>query len=294
MTVLVPGFEDARALARGRVGLVPTMGFFHEGHLSLMRRAREACDVVVVSHFVNPLQFDRPEDLAAYPRDLHRDIALAESVGVDVVVAPGVADMYPVDPVTRVTVAGVSDRMEGALRPGHFAGVATVVAKLFAGLRPDRAYFGRKDAQQLAVVARMTLDLSFPVEVVGCPLVREADGLALSSRNVRIPAELREPALGLGRGLMAAADLAESGEREGAALERAATEGASGLRLDYAELVDAAEVTRLDRLDRRAFLAVAASVGPVRLIDNVWLEPAAGGFVSDRGVRLDHPSVLYR
>jgi pantoate--beta-alanine ligase len=294
MTTLVSTFAEARAHSRGRVGLVPTMGFFHEGHLSLMERARGECDMVMVSHFVNPLQFDRPDDLAAYPRDLHRDVALAESVGVDLVVAPGVAEMYPVEPVTRVTVAGVSDRMEGALRPGHFAGVATVVAKLFAGLRPDRAYFGRKDAQQLAVVRRMTLDLGFPVEVVGCPLVREADGLALSSRNVRIPPELRERALGLVGGLMAAADLAETGEREGSALEAAAREEASELELDYVELVDAAEVTRLARLDRPAFLAVAAQVGPIRLIDNVWLEPANDGVTADRGARLDHQSVLYR
>ena len=284
---------EARALARGRVGLVPTMGFFHEGHLSLMERSAAECDQTVVSLYVNPLQFDDPVDLAAYPVDRRRDLALAEQAGVDVMVIPGSAEMFPEAPLTRVSVAGVGERLEGVHRPGHMDGAAMAVTKLFAGLLPDRAYFGRKDAQQLALITRLVRDLGFPVEVVGCPLVREADGLALSSRNVLLGA-LREEALSLSRGLMEAARLFEEGERRAAAAEEAVRAALPpGALLDYAEACDAASMERAARLQGGVVLAAAARFGPVRLIDNIWVTDAGAGAAVDRGVRLDGPSVLY-
>ncbi len=288
-------FAAARAARRGRTGLVPTMGYFHEGHLSLMAGAREAVDTVVVSLYVNPLQFGPADDLTRYPRDLDRDAALAADAGVDVLFAPSHGDMYADLPYTRVTVEALTQTLEGRFRPGHFEGVATVVAKLFAGLQPDLAFFGRKDAQQLAVVRRLAADLSFPVEVVGLPTVREPDGLALSSRNTYLGRRERAAAVALSAGLLAAADSVESGERDAAVLEdavRAAVEREPMLLLDYVELADAAETTRLLRLDREAFLAAAARIGDTRLIDNVWLTPAGDGFRADRGVRLDHPTIL--
>lgn len=294
MTRLCSGFAEARSLSVGTVGLVPTMGFFHEGHLSLMERARTECDTVVVSVFVNPLQFDRADDLAAYPRDLGRDLALAREVPVDIVVAPPYEEVYPVEALTRVGVDRLTDHLEGPRRPGHFEGVTTVVAKLFAGLTPHRAYFGRKDAQQLSVVTRMAQELRFPVEVVGCPVVREADGLALSSRNVRLSPEDRQIAAALSNALFAAADVADSGETETAVLERRAREAVGAIDVEYLELVDAAEVQPLDRLSPPAFLAIAARVGQVRLIDSLWFDASEAGPVSDRGVRLDEPSILYR
>ena len=284
---------EARALARGRVGLVPTMGFFHEGHLSLMERSAAECDQTVVSLYVNPLQFDDPADLAAYPVDRRRDLALAEQAGADVMVIPGPAEMFPEAPLTRVSVAGVGERLEGVHRPGHMDGAAMAVAKLFAGLLPDRAYFGRKDAQQLAVITRLVRDLGFPVEVVGCPLVREADGLALSSRNVLLGGR-REEALSLSRGLTAAARLFEEGERRPAAAEEAVRAALPpGALLDYAEACDAASMERAARLQGGVVLAAAARFGPVRLIDNIWFTDAGAGAAVDRGVRLDGPSVLY-
>ena len=291
----VGSFAEARAGYRGIVGLVPTMGFLHEGHLSLVAAAREACDTVVVSLFVNPLQFDEATDLDRYPRDLERDAGLVTAEGADVLFAPAVAEMYPdhpAPPATTVGVAGVSGTMEGARRPGHFDGVATVVAKLFAGLRPDRAWFGRKDAQQLAVVRQMARDLSFPVEVVPGDIVREADGLALSSRNVFLRAGDRPAALGLSAGLFAAADAAASGERSARSLETLVADrvARAGGRIEYATLADATTCAPIDRLDRESFLAVAARVGVVRLIDNVWLHPDGS---ARRGVRLDRQSLLY-
>lgn len=290
-------FAAARADVPGVVGLVPTMGFLHEGHLSLLAAARAACDTVVMSLFVNPLQFDRDDDLRRYPRDLERDLRLASDAGVDVVFAPDLATMYPTEPLTRVTVATLTDHFEGPHRPGHFDGVATVVAKLFAGLRPDRAYFGRKDAQQLAVVRRMAADLSFPLEVVGVPIVREPDGLALSSRNVFLDPEQRAAALALNRGLAAAADAADGGERDAERLVGLVTAelAASPLLVpEYVALASQDTVEPIATLDRPAFLALAAWAGPTRLIDNIHLDPVAGGFAADRGVRLDHPSVLYQ
>lgn len=292
--IVATGFAEARAaLALGTTALVPTMGYLHDGHLSLVSVARRAADRVVMSLFVNPLQFDRQADLERYPRDLDRDAALAEEAGVDVLFAPTVDEMYPAPPRTRVTVPGVSSGMEGTHRPGHFDGVATVVAKLFAGLRPDAAVFGRKDAQQLAVVRRMALDLSFPVEIIGASTVREANGLALSSRNVFLSAQDREAALGLSAGLFAAAAAVAAGERSATVLEGLVKTavGAAGADLEYATLADALEAEPIETLDREAFLAVAARVGMVRLIDNVVLWPDGS---ADTGVLLDGPSILRR
>lgn len=254
---IVESFAEARRIRPGSVGLVPTMGFLHEGHLSLARAARGANDTVLMSLFVNPLQFGEDEDLSGYPRDFERDAELAAANGVDVLFAPSVEEVYPRNPVTKVIVGGLVDTLEGASRPGHFAGVAVVVAKLLAGLRPTRAYFGRKDAQQLAVVRRMAEDLSFPVEIVGCPIVREPSGLALSSRNSYLSPAQREAATALSRGLMSAAGAAEAGETVGAELERIAQramEGAAGVDPEYAALASADDIARLDRLDRPGFL----------------------------------------
>ncbi|HEX2369923.1 MAG TPA: pantoate--beta-alanine ligase [Acidimicrobiia bacterium] len=284
-------FSEARTAAAGRVGLVPTMGFLHEGHLSLIERAVASADTVIVSSYVNPLQFGAGEDLERYPRNPDRDRALIRAVGADILFAPPLAEMYPEEPRVTVQVSGLTDDMEGAHRPGHFTGVATVVTKLFAGLRPDLAFFGRKDAQQLAVVRRLARDLSFPVEIVGCPTVRESDGLALSSRNSYLGVHDREEALGLSRGLMAAADAIDGGELSGRILEGLAA-ARSGLDLDYAELRSQDDAARLDLLDRPAFLAVAATVGPARLIDNIHVDWVDGCPQVDRGRRLDHPSLI--
>jgi len=292
----VTTFAAAGADAHGTVGLVPTMGFLHEGHLSLLAAARTECDTVVMSLFVNPLQFDRDDDLRRYPRDLERDLRLAAATGADVVFAPEVETMYPEVPLTRVAVATLTDHFEGPHRPGHFDGVATVVAKLFAGLQPDRAYFGRKDAQQLAVVRRMAADLSFPIEVVGAPIVREHDGLALSSRNVFLDGEQRAAALALNRGLAAAAGAVEQGEREASRLVElvdAELMAEPLLEPEYVALASQDTVEPIEVLDRPAFLALAAWAGPTRLIDNVHLDVSDGGFAADRGIRLAHPSVLY-
>lgn len=287
-------FEEVRELAVGRVGLVPTMGFLHEGHLSLIDAARNENDSVVVSIFVNPLQFNESGDLESYPRDPDRDTALIRAAGADVLFLPDVGAMYPTEPLTSVEVRRVSRTMEGRARPGHFRGVATVVTKLFAGIQPDKAYFGRKDAQQLSVVTTMASDLSFPVEIRGLPIIRETDGLALSSRNVRIEDQRRPSALALSRSLFAAADLFESGERStGALLEAARREFGSDPVVDV-EYIDAAKVADasiIDEIKEMVFIAVAARVGNVRLIDNVTLDPVAGR--ADRGVRLGGSSILY-
>jgi pantoate--beta-alanine ligase len=250
-----------------------------------------------MSLFVNPLQFDRDEDLVRYPRDLERDIELAAAAGADIVFAPDLEEMYPHEQLTRVTVAGLSDGMEGPNRPGHFEGVATVVAKLLAGLQPDSAYFGRKDAQQLAIIRRMALDLSFATAVIGQPIVREADGLALSSRNIFLSPEERSGALALGRGLMQAADLVEAGERDTAAIVgavRAVTDERSELSLEYVTLATQEFVQPIDTLTSPSFLALAAWSGSTRLIDNVHFDEVPDGFQADRGTRLDTPSVLYK
>ena len=266
-----------RARAAGRVvGLVPTMGALHDGHASLLDRARAECDVVVVSIFVNPLQFGDPEDIAHYPRTLESDLLTCAASGADVVFVPSVDEMYPswpTAPSTTVSVSGVSEGWEGASRPGHFDGVATVVAKLFTIAGPCRAYFGLKDFQQLAVVRRMALELSLPVEVTGCPIVREADGLALSSRNVRLSATERRAATVLSRALAAGQDAVANGERSGAALAwvmRAQVAAEPLVELDYAVVVDADTLQEAATLVEPSAvrLLIAAQVGPVRLIDN--------------------------
>jgi pantoate--beta-alanine ligase len=289
-------FAETRLAATGQVGLVPTMGFLHEGHLALVEAAREANDTVVMSLFVNPLQFDRDSDLARYPRDLERDVDLATAAGADIVFAPELDEMYPGEQLTRVNVNRLSEEMEGPHRPGHFEGVATVVAKLLAGVQPDRSYFGRKDAQQLAVVRRLAADLSFPGAIIGVPIVRENDGLALSSRNIFLSTPERTEALLLNRGLMAAADAAERGEQSASELVDAVLGeiGAGlGLSVEYVTLASQELVEPLDELDRPAFLALAAWAGKTRLIDNVHFDRVEGGIAADRGIRLEMESVLY-
>jgi len=269
---------DASEAARGKdgtVGFVPTMGAFHEGHLSLIRRARAERDFVVVSIFVNPLQFGDPADLAAYPRDEGRDLERARELGVDVVFTPPVEEMYPAgEPEATVDPGAVGERLEGASRPGHFRGVATVLAKLFHAVGPSAAYFGEKDAQQLAVVRRIVGDLWFPIEVVACPTVREPDGLAMSSRNARLSPEQREAAGCLFLALSEAAELARSGERDAAHLVAAMAReiGATPqARLDYAAVVDDDTFEELRTVDPPARAVVAARFGDVRLIDNLLL-----------------------
>ena len=265
------GVLEPRRREGARIGLVPTMGYFHEGHLSLMRRAREGCDDVVVSLFVNPTQFNDPADLEAYPRDEARDAAMAQSAGVDLLFAPTAGEMYRHDASTSVVVGGVSEPLEGASRgPGHFRGVATIVAKLFNIVQPTAAYFGQKDAQQALVIRRMVRELDFPVRVEVCPTVREPDGLAMSSRNVRLSATARAQALALKHGLDAAASAIARGERDASKVEQRARDAMKGFRVEpeYFAVVSAETLAPLRRLSGQVLLAVAARVGGVRLIDN--------------------------
>ena len=258
-----------------RIALVPTMGFFHDGHLSLMRYGRERGDRLVVSLFVNPAQFGPAEDLNRYPRDLERDEARAREAGVDVLYIPAAADMYPEGYQTYVTVEDLSRPMCGASRPGHFRGVATVVLKLFHQVLPHLAIFGEKDYQQLAVIKRLVADLNVPVEVAGRPIVREADGLAMSSRNSYLSPEERRSALVLFQALTRARDLAASGEAEAEKILSEVTRiigSTPGTLLDYAVLVDPQTLTNVDIIRGSARLAMAAWVGGTRLIDNMLLE----------------------
>ena len=253
------------------VGLVPTMGAFHEGHLSLMRRARAQNDLVVVSLFVNPTQFGANEDLGAYPRDGARDAALAETEGVDILFAPAASEIYPAGFATSIHVAGVTEVLDGASRGAfHFDGVATVVTKLFGIVRPDVAYFGQKDAQQVLVVRRVVRDLDLDVRIEACPIVREADGLAMSSRNVYLDADARARATALNRALDAAASVFEAGERDGDSILSAAHRvlADAGIVSEYLELRDAETLESVTRVEGDALLAVAARVGAARLIDN--------------------------
>jgi len=276
----------AAATPGGSVGLVPTMGFFHEGHRSLMRAARANHDVVVTTLFVNPLQFAPDEDLAGYPRDLPADTAAAESEGVDVLFVPSVPEMYPEPTVTTVHVAGLTEGLCGAARPTHFDGVTTVVAKLFSIVGPCTAYFGRKDFQQLVVVRRMAADLDLPVEVVGCPVVREPDGLAMSSRNAYLTADDRARATGIFSSLRAAAAAVEGGERDPNRVVGVVESEAAGHGLDveYAAVRRAADLAPLDTLGGETVVAVAAPVGNTRLIDNVTMQIAGAEVSSDLGV----------
>lgn len=272
--------------ARGEgktVGLVPTMGAFHEGHLSLMRQARAENGLVVVSLFVNPTQFAANEDLSTYPRDEPRDAALAEGEGVDILFAPEPAEIYPDGFATGIHVAGITEMLDGAVRgPHHFDGVATVVTKLFGIVRPDVAYFGQKDAQQVLVVRRVVRDLDLDVRIEACPIVREVDGLAMSSRNVYLDADARARATALNRALDAAEAVLEAGERDGESIRAAAQRVLAEAFIDaeYLELRDAETLQPVDAVERDALLLVAARVGAARLIDNHLLR--AGGTATPR------------
>ena len=257
---------------QGRVGLVPTMGALHEGHVSLLQRARPDCDFVVMSLFVNPAQFGPNEDLDAYPRDEERDARMAEAEGVDLVFAPPVEEVYPPGFATSVQVAGLTDVLCGAQRGGHFKGVTTVVAKLLTMVRPDVAYFGQKDAQQAIVIRRMARDLDMPVEIAVCPTVREPDGLALSSRNAYLSPEERQRALALSRALRAAQHAVAQGETAADAVLAAARGELGDLDPEYLELRSAEDLSPVERVNGSTLLAVAARVGRARLIDNVVLE----------------------
>jgi pantoate--beta-alanine ligase len=267
--------RTARAALQGTTGLVPTMGYLHEGHLSLVRRARAENDHVITTIFVNPTQFGPSEDLTRYPRDLPRDLALLEAEKVDLVFAPDVSEMYPPGFGTFIDVGPIAAPLEGAARPGHFRGVATVVCKLFAITSPHRAYFGQKDAQQTLVIRRMTLDLNLPVEIVVCPIVREPDGLAMSSRNVYLNPEERRAATVLFRALRAVQERFATGERNGDALRaamRAVIESEPLARADYVSVADLDDLHELETVTNRALASLAVRIGTTRLIDNCVLE----------------------
>ena len=269
------GILDSARAEGQRVGFVPTMGFLHEGHASLMRRARAESDVVLVSIFVNPLQFLPGEDFEAYPRDLDRDLALCAGEGVDLVFHPPVEEMYPEPTTLTITVGPIGEILEGKTRPGHFDGVATVVAKLFNIAGACRAYFGEKDAQQLVVIRKLAKQFNFPVDVVGCPTVREPDGLGMSSRNVYLKGPERTAATALKRGLDLGARLIADGERSGAKVAEAVAaviRAESLAKLDYAACVDPATFETAVEIAGATLLLVAAWVGKARLIDNVRVE----------------------
>ena len=265
-----------RVRSEGRtIGFVPTMGALHGGHLSLVRAAGERADCVVVSIFVNPTQFGPTEDLAKYPRDLERDQRLLEEAQADVVFTPAVVEIYPPGATTWVTVEGLDQRNEGRMRPGHYRGVATVVAKLFNIVQPDLAFFGQKDAGQLALIRRMVRDLDLPVEIVGCPIVREPDGLAMSSRNVYLKQEDRQRALVLHRSLLAAKEAFAAGERDAERL-RARMEAefrSATLTPDYIEILDPDSLEPVQEITQPTLVAVAAKIGGTRLLDNIVLQP---------------------
>jgi pantoate--beta-alanine ligase len=258
------------------IGLVPTMGYLHRGHLSLVQIARAECDQVVMSIFVNPIQFGPQEDFAAYPRDMEHDLGLARDDGVDFVFAPAGESMYPERFNTHVEVGGeLTAKLCARSRPGHFRGVTTVVMKLFQITRPDRAYFGQKDFQQALVIRRMVSDLNLPLEVVTCPIVRETDGLALSSRNVYLAPSEREAALSLPRSLEAGRQLIIQGERRSELVRRAILDGLSAnpvLKVDYVEVCDGETLAGLTELQGPVLLAAAVWAGKTRLIDNIYLE----------------------
>ncbi|MGA2262603.1 MAG: pantoate--beta-alanine ligase [Acidobacteriota bacterium] len=274
----IPELRRARACLHGSFGLVPTMGALHEGHLSLVRRAKAECDHVGVSIFVNPTQFGASEDLCRYPRQLDTDLSLLESLGVDTVWTPAPETAYPPGFQTWVTVDEVSRGQEGGRRPGHFRGVATVVAKLFNIFAPDKAYFGQKDAQQVVVIKRMVEDLNFPIEIVVCPTVREPDGLAFSSRNAYLSQVERQAAPVLFRALSAARVAFESGERDAGALRavtKAILDAEPLARVDYISAADPETIIELDRIDTGVLLSLAIRIGTTRLIDNFLLSPGS-------------------
>jgi pantoate--beta-alanine ligase len=266
--------SELRRSFAGRVGLVPTMGYLHEGHLSLVRRARQECDHVVVSIFVNPAQFGPREDLSKYPRDIERDLSLLKPLGVDLVWMPTPEVMYPPNYQTWVDVESITRPLEGAMRPGHFRGVTTVVAKLFNGVQPHKAYFGQKDAQQAAVIRQMTRDLNYSIEIVVCPILREPDGLAMSSRNVYLDPEQRRAATVLSRSLKAAKEVYENGERDAEKIRRKMNAVLASEPLADVQYVSCADYDTLEELDAvtgKALLSMAVYMGKTRLIDNIVL-----------------------
>jgi pantoate--beta-alanine ligase len=273
--ITLTDLRSIRPFFPGKVGLVPTMGYLHEGHLSLIRRAREECDHVVVSIFVNPTQFGPKEDLSKYPRDLDRDLGLIEPLDVDLVWMPTAELMYPKGYQTWVELETVTRPLEGAVRPGHFRGVTTVVVKLFNGVQPQRAYFGQKDAQQAAVIRQMTRDLNFPIEIVVCPIVREPDGLAMSSRNVYLDPEERKAAKVLYRSLSAAKNVYQNGERDAEELRQIMREVIATEPLAQMQYVSCADYDTLEELETvtgKTLLSMAVFLGKTRLIDNIVLE----------------------
>jgi pantoate--beta-alanine ligase len=274
---IVTTLEDLRTAKKnwkGVVGLVPTMGFLHAGHASLVKRARKECDHVVVSIFVNPAQFAPNEDFAAYPRDLDRDAALLKEAGADLIFAPTDEVMYPEGYQTYITVEEVTKVLEGAMRPAHFRGVTTVVAKLFNAVQPDKAFFGQKDAQQVAVLSRMVKDLNYNLEMVVCPIVREKDGLALSSRNTYLDESQRKAALVLSRSLRKARSVFAGGERSTRAI-RAAMDavfaGESAAKVQYISIADTVTLQEIDQIESGALVSMAVYMGKTRLIDNTVL-----------------------
>ena len=273
----VAELRAARHEAPGPVGFVPTMGYLHQGHISLVDAARAECATVIASIFVNPTQLGPGEDFARYPRNEERDLEMLQAAGVDAVLLPPVEEMYPDGDTTRVHVDALADVLEGARRPGHFVGVATVVSKLFHIVQPDRAYFGRKDAQQLAVIRRMTRDLLLPIEVVGCPIIREADGLACSSRNVYLSPDQRAQAVALSTGLRAAEAAFADGVRDAQALRRIVRERIDAQPLaaiDYVSLADASTLRELaGAIEAPALLSLAVAFGVTHLLDNTTLTP---------------------
>ncbi len=277
---LIETIAEMKAACRGgthsgkALGLVPTMGALHEGHLSLVRASRAQCDVTAVSIFVNPLQFGPSEDFDKYPRTFERDSVLLSGLAVDLLFVPTVAEMYPPGAQTYVDVSDLSSKLDGGSRPGHFRGVATVVCKLFEIVRPDRAYFGQKDAAQVALLRKMVRDLNMDVEIVVCPIVREADGLAMSSRNAYLNAEQRRQALVLSRSLQQVKAAAEAGEADAQKLAEIGSRviaAETGARLDYFAVVDPNTLEPVTKAARGTLVAVAAWVGTTRLIDNILL-----------------------
>ena len=257
------------------VGLVPTMGYLHPGHISLIERARKENDMVVVSIFVNPIQFGPNEDLDKYPRDMAHDREVCEKAGAELIFAPEPSEMYPSENLVFVDIKELGNGLCGAKRPGHFRGVCTVVSKLFNIVLPDRAYFGEKDAQQLAIIRRMVKDLNFGTEIVSCPIVREPDGLAMSSRNLYLSAEERKAALSLSRSLSAAKELMRKGEKDAVKIREAIVAGISAeplVKIDYAEIVDSADLSPVEKIEKPVLAAAAVYFGKTRLIDNFTFE----------------------
>jgi len=257
------------------VGLVPTMGYLHPGHISLIERARKENDMVVVSIFVNPIQFGPNEDLDKYPRDMAHDREVCEKAGAELIFAPEPSEMYPSENLVFVDIKELGNGLCGAKRPGHFRGVCTVVSKLFNIVLPDRAYFGEKDAQQLAIIRRMVKDLNFGTEIVSCPIVREPDGLAMSSRNLYLSPEERKAALSLSRSLSAAKELMRKGEKDAVKIREAIVAGISAeplVKIDYAEIVDSADLSPVEKIEKPVLAAAAVYFGKTRLIDNFTFE----------------------